>query len=416
MKLLRALALSVFPLWLLVAYPASASTPGPTLEGRAVLPADTLAPGPPAGSSFSGEINGIEFPRPSQPVEGFSSVVSGRMPGEFLAMPDNGFGGKGNSRDFLIRAYYIEPDFETAKGGSGTVKVKEFIQFRDPSGVIDFAIVNEDTPERLLTGGDIDPESLQRARNGDLWVGDEFGPGVLHFDATGTLLEAPFPVPGSLVQPTVQGNLVSPNNPFLEQEVTATQPNSRGFEAMSSSPDGKYLYPILEGATVADTDTRRRFMFEFSIDDREFTGRVWQYHTEQPGYLVADMGALDQHRMVVIERDNLSGLEAVFFRNVYVVDRRDVGSDGFLEKRKAVDLTAIPDPDLISLPAINVGDVRLGDPFGVACESIEAIHVVDGERLLLGCDNNLPNKGRNPTLADDNEFIVVKVPGLKSLH
>jgi len=416
MKLLRALALSVFPLWLLVAYPASASTPGPTLEGRAVLPADTLAPGPPAGSSFSGEINGIEFPRPSQPVEGFSSVVSGRMPGEFLAMPDNGFGGKGNSRDFLIRAYYIEPDFETAKGGSGTVKVKEFIQFRDPSGVIDFAIVNEDTPERLLTGGDIDPESLQRARNGDLWVGDEFGPWVLHFDATGTLLEAPFPVPGSLVQPTVQGNLMSPNNPFLEQGVTATQPNSRGFEAMSSSPDGKYLYPILEGATVADTDTRRRFMFEFSIDDREFTGRVWQYHTEQPGYLVADMGALDQHRMVVIERDNLSGLEAVFFRNVYVVDRRDVGSDGFLEKRKAVDLTAIPDPDLISLPAINVGDVRLGDPFGVACESIEAIHVVDGERLLLGCDNNLPNKGRNPTLADDTEFIVVKVPGLKSLH
>jgi hypothetical protein len=31
---------------------------------------------------------------------------------------------------------------------------------------------------------------------------------------------------------------------------------------------------------------------------------------------------------------------------------------------------------------------------------------------MLGCDNNLPNKGRNPGLADDNEFIVVDVPGL----
>jgi glycerophosphoryl diester phosphodiesterase len=184
---------------------------------------------------------------------------------------------------------------------------------------------------------------------------------------------------------------------------------------MSSTPDGRYLYPILEGATVADSDTRRRLLFEFSIDAGEFSGGVWQYRTEQPGYLVADMWALDEHRMVVIERDGGRGLTAVF-RNVYVVDLRDVGPDGFLVKHKAVDLTAIADPDLISLPPIHAGDVRLGDPFGVACESIEAIHVIDGERILLGCDNNFPNTGRNPSLADDNELIVVKVPGLKSLN
>jgi glycerophosphoryl diester phosphodiesterase len=184
---------------------------------------------------------------------------------------------------------------------------------------------------------------------------------------------------------------------------------------MSSTPDGKHLYPILEGATVVDPDTRRRFMFELSIDDGEFTGRVWQYRTEQPGYLVADMWALDQYRMVLIERDGGRGLTALF-RNVYVVDRRDVGPDGFLVKHQAVDLAAIPDPDLVSLPPIHVGDVRLGDPFGVACESIEAIHVIDGERLLLGCDNNFPNTGRNPSLADDNEFIIVRMPGLLSLN
>ena len=33
-------------------------------------------------------------------------------------MPDNGFGNKANSADFLIRAYYITPDFKTASGGS----------------------------------------------------------------------------------------------------------------------------------------------------------------------------------------------------------------------------------------------------------------------------------------------------------
>ena len=29
-------------------------------------------------------------------------------------MPDNGFGSKANSFDFLIRAYYVTPDFKTA--------------------------------------------------------------------------------------------------------------------------------------------------------------------------------------------------------------------------------------------------------------------------------------------------------------
>ena len=58
-------------------------------------------------------------------------------------MPDNGYGAKATSRDFLIRAYYIRPDLKTASGGSGAVHVGQFIEFRDPFGVIGFPIVNE---------------------------------------------------------------------------------------------------------------------------------------------------------------------------------------------------------------------------------------------------------------------------------
>jgi hypothetical protein len=38
------------------------------------------------------------------------------------------------------------------------------------------------------------------------------------------------------------------------------------------------------------------------------------------------------------------------------------------------------------------------------------------DNFLLGCDNNFPNTGRNPARADDNELIIVRVPGLKSLN
>jgi len=403
---------------------ASAAPPEPTLEGRAVLEVATYAPGPTSGNFFAGQtINGISFPTASQPVEGFSAVVSGRTPGEYLAMADNGFGTKANSFDFLLRAYYLTPDFKTAQGGAGTVDVGDFVQFRDPNSIIGFPIQR---PDRLLTGADLDPESLQRGKDGDLWMGDEFGPWILHFDETGILLEPPFRVPAGLVGSTsVTGFLESPASPFISLASDATVGGSRGFEAMSATPDGKYLYGLLEGATVQDQNKDRRYLLEFSITDRAFTGNVWQYRTQptvtgvQQCCFMADMGALDQHRMVVIERDNGRGAPvppnpAPFSRGVYVIDLRNVGSDGFLEKTRIVDLAAIADPDLVSLPSIHAGDVLLGNPYGVACESIEAIHVIDGARLLLGCDNNFPNTGRNASRADDSEMIVVCVPGLKS--
>jgi|SRR5687768_938960 len=384
--------------------------PAPVLEGRAVLPVNTYAPGPPSGALFTKSPNGITFPTPSQPVEGFSALVSGRHAREYLGMLDNGFGTKANSQDFLIRAYYIEPDFKTAKGGTGTVVVKDFISFRDPGHKIGFAIINEATTDRLLTGGDIDPESMQRANNGDYWIGDEFGPWLLHFDATGILLEPPYPVPGTLMAFPIRGDLMAPSNPFLGTGAPG-QLDSRGFEAMAITPDGAQLYATLEGPTMADADSSRRVVLEFSIRDRAFTGRTWWYHTEQSAHFIADLGALDEHRLVAIERDNRLGLDAAF-RSLYVVDLRSVDNDGFLKKERAVDLTVVPDPNLISQPPIHAGDVGLGNPFRVTCESIEAILVLDAERLLLGCDNNFPNKGRNPDLADDSEFIVVKVPGL----
>ncbi len=374
----------------------------PVLKGRAILPADTLAPGPASGTLLApGVVNGIAIPWPSQVVQGFSALGRGRERGEYLAMADNGFGAKATSSDFLLRAYYLGIDFKTARGGTGEVEVRDFISFRDPDHKIGFPIVNESADERELTGFDVDPESLQRDHKGDLWMGDEFGPWILHFDATGRLLDAPYGI-----------DVKSPNNPFLGGQ-PATQPNSRGFEAMAISPNGRYLYAALEGPKVADSDQSRRWIYEFSVRRKAFTGRTWQYRTENPAYMISDMSMLDSHRIVVMERDGGRGLAAVF-RSVYVLDLRRSDGDGFIQKTAVLDMTAIPDPNLVSLPAIHEGDVGLGDPFRVTCESVEAIHPLGRAHVIIGCDNNIPNTGRNPGIADDNEFILVKIPGLSS--
>ena len=194
------------------AAPAAADPAGgpcaPQLRGRALLPATAYQPGPVSGTQLPPTpVNGVTPPFPGQPVPGFSAVIpavpgdtSGRL---LLAMPDNGFGAKTNSADFLLRAYLIEPRYRTGArhGGTGGVQVRGFLRFRDPDRRVPFPIVNGDTPQRLLTGADLDIESLARDARGDLWIGDEFGPYLIRTDRTGKVLQAPIPLPDGTKSP-----------------------------------------------------------------------------------------------------------------------------------------------------------------------------------------------------------------------
>ncbi|MBE9169851.1 esterase-like activity of phytase family protein [Pleurocapsales cyanobacterium LEGE 06147] len=170
------------------------------LKGFAFLPADTFAEGPPAGvDNGEGEpisANGRTGPFDGQPVQGFSGVqFAPDGNGNFWFLSDNGFGAKENSADYLLRIYQVDPNFAGAENGDGSVEIQGFVQLADPDNLIPFDIVNQDTEERLLTGADFDIESFVFDANGDVWVGDEFGPYLLHFDQTGKLLEAPIATP-----------------------------------------------------------------------------------------------------------------------------------------------------------------------------------------------------------------------------
>jgi hypothetical protein len=400
-RVLFAAVLGVLAVAVFAALGTAAGDREPTLLGRAILPSDAYQPGPPSGA-FIAPDNGVIPPFPSQPIPGFSAVLdAGR--GVFWGMPDNGYGAKTNSGDFLLRVYRIRPDFETARGGSGTVDVLGFIELRDPDGKVPFALFRDD---RLLTGADFDIESLRIARDGSLWFGDEFGPFLLHTDATGKVLEAPIELPG----------VRSPQNPFLPDPDAWTIRASRGFEGMARSIDGKTLYPMLEGALRNDPDPRRRILNEFDLRSGAYTGRTWQYHVDAafPDAVIGDMTALDQHRFVLIERDDAQGAEARQ-KKIYLIDLRRTDADGFLEKRLVLDLLSIRDPDGISLPP-RPGEFGVGDPFSFPLQSVESLEVLGGERLLVANDNNYPfSDGRwiARDRPDDTELIVVRAPALR---
>lgn len=194
---------------------STSAAEGDQLVGRAVLPAATFAPGFTSGRQLgTAPINGQPVPFINkQPVQGFSAVVDNHD-GTFLVMCDNGFGSMENSADFNLRVYRIRPHFELTRGGSGAIDVLSFIELRDPDRKVPFAITEHFSSDRFLTGADFDLESMQRAADGTLWFGDEFGPFLLHTDRTGRVLEAPIPLP-DFDHPGKE--IRSPQNPFNEE-------------------------------------------------------------------------------------------------------------------------------------------------------------------------------------------------------
>ncbi|BAY89984.1 MULTISPECIES: esterase-like activity of phytase family protein [unclassified Tolypothrix] len=168
------------------------AVPKVELVGFASLPADTFAEGPASGKGISA--NGRTGPFPGQPVQGLSGVQFANN-NSFYFLSDNGYGAKDNSADFLLRIQRLDPNFKGAENGDGSVKFLDFIQLSDPDKKVPFKITNEGTTERLLTGADFDVESLIVDQDGSFWIGEEFGPYLLHFDSTGKLLEAPIATP-----------------------------------------------------------------------------------------------------------------------------------------------------------------------------------------------------------------------------
>ena len=235
---------------------------------------------------------------------------------------------------------------------------------------------------------------MQRTPDGTFWIGEEFGPFILHVDRTGKVLAAPYELPDGK----------SPQNPFLQPGEVARVRPSRGFEAMAMAQDGRYLYPVVEGSFTDDPLPRRRFIYEFDTRKGRYTGTTWQYQVDTDDNVVGDAFTVRKGILTVIERDDFEGPASVTKR-LYRVDLRHPDGDGFVTKELVLDLLKIANPDGIGADPTAYG---LGDPFAFALQSFEsAIELRDGNLLVVN-DNNYPGSaGRRPGTPDDTEMVII---------
>lgn len=206
----------------LAAAPLQESHPAVRLSGHAVLPALTFVPGTPSGARIAPSVApGLARPFAGQPVQGISALVP--LGGdEFLALLDNGYGALENSADFELCVHRVRVDWRAGDGGRGAVELLERVPLRDPHGHIGFAIQHSFDPQRPLSGADFDPESLALAPDGTLWIGEEFGPFLLRFDAKGVLLAPPHHLPDPLGADVLR----SPQYPFAEDTAALRMANA----------------------------------------------------------------------------------------------------------------------------------------------------------------------------------------------
>ena len=369
----------------------------PRLEARAILPATRRSPAP-----FPGVPNTDPAPAPgsTQPVGGFSALLDAGN-GELWAMPDNGFGNKANSRSFLLRLYRVKPRWETKYGGPGTVQIREAITLSDPDE--QGAVPDRQREHR---GPAADRRRLRhrvRAPHAGRHAVVRRGVRPVHraHRRQGPRARRADRDPADRRQPRV----MSPDNPYLFGR-TPNLGGSNGFEAMALSARRPDALPDPRGPVAGDDPLDRR-VYEFDVRERRYTGRSWTYRMSTAGMLVSDATAFGRDQIIVTERDNNQG-EAAAYKKAFIIDvpdRRPV-----LAKREIVDLLDIRDPNEISLPG-RPGDFGLGDPFEFPYVTVEAVLPLGGNDLAFVNDTNFGSTGRNPSLPDYSDFIIVNVPG-----
>ncbi|MCX5497853.1 esterase-like activity of phytase family protein [Kaistia dalseonensis] len=403
------------------------------LTGHAVLPAQTFAVPPadaPASLAVSGrftaeganagrrvdqlnaifdEKTGLSRPFVGQPVQGFSGIRA-LGDGTYVVLTDNGFGAKANSADAMLMFHIVRPDWAT-----GRVDVVKTVFLKDPNRAVPFRIVNENTAERYLTGADLDTESIQKV--GDhYFIGDEFGPYLIEVAADGTVLALKDTVVGGVTYRSPDNYAVvmpaSPDKPLPEFNVR----RSKGFEGMALSPDGKTLYPMLEGAPwdakagkpVEKSGRAVLPIFTFDVASKAFGDTTIYYPLEDASNSIGDFNMIDDHRALVIERDQNAGgdwaAKPAKLKRVYLIDMKATDADGVVKKIGYIDLMAIKDPNGVS---------RTGSANGVFTfpfETIENVDRIDETHIIVADDNNFPfSVGRAKGKADNNEFIVLDV-------
>jgi hypothetical protein len=268
--------------------------------------------------------------------------------GTLAMVPDRGWNTQGTSDyrgrvqlfDFSLRPQMAAPHAQTGLdlrlrktllltdgGGSATTGL-------DPRGVRPAGKGFPDLPTASNGHVSLDNEAVALPGDGSIWIGDEYGPLVYHYDAKGRMIGAIRP-PEAII-PRRDGKENFSAGESVKGEPQSGRQNNQGFEGMSVVPGAKKLFVMTQSALVQDLDpgapkSSRRNVRLLEYDIAGPPRLIHEYAVQLPLYDEGDkvaaqseMLAIDDHRLLLLCRDSGGGFtgkhDASAYRVVNIID------------------------------------------------------------------------------------------------
>jgi hypothetical protein len=159
----------------------------------------------------------------------------------------------------------------------------------------------------------LDPEGIRVSATGTFFISDEYGPYLFEFDRQGHLLRRiTLPAKFKIANPSDD-----PNTELLGN--TAGRQANRGMEGLAISPDGRFLFGLMQNALLQDhglnpppsTDRLglNSRLVKVNLQTGETNEYVYVMEAINRGQGANELLAINDHEFLVIERDNRSRLQ-----------------------------------------------------------------------------------------------------------
>ena len=227
----------------------------------------------------------------------FSDIYYDPSRGQWWGLSDRGPGGGVLPYDTRVQRFEVDI---SATGAISNFRIAQTVKFMRGTAPFNGIAPN---PSATL-GSAFDPEGIVVSpRNGNLFVSDEYGPSLYEFDRTGQFVRA-FTTPAGLVPRNATTNVA---NFAADTGNTAGKRTNRGFEGLAISPDGLFVYAMLQSATLNEGGGNGIYNRIVKFDVA--TGAAVAQHAyamdrADQGQGISSLVALGNDKFLVLERNN----------------------------------------------------------------------------------------------------------------
>ena len=319
----------------------------------------------------------------------FSDIHYDAKRKHWWGLSDRGPGG--GALDYETRAQRFKIDIDPATGAISNFQILQTLIFSDESGTPLNGIAPDPTNQ---LGTSFDPEGfVVHPKSGHFFVSDEYGPSLYEFNREGLRVRA-FTTPATLVPRNL--DTATPN--FAgDTGNTAGKRTNRGFEGLAISPDGAYVYAMLQSAMLDEGGGNGvcNRIVKFDTETGTAVGQyAYQMEGSSQGRGISALLALNDHEFLVLERNNRGiGVGATLASPNKKVFRIDVEGAADLSGVR-FDAASCPDGKVTkSGPFLDLAANTLPQLGGKVPEKWEGLAIgarlPDGDYLMLaGTDND----------------------------